>query len=342
MDRLEEVNKEIESTSTYQLKDTELIYGAKHAWRNASRCVGRIQWSKLGTRTKLIPKLCHCVLQRANAILLTHVLSPLPRSAITIFPQRTDGKHDFRVWNSQLIRYAGYKQPDGSTLGDPANVQFTEICIQQGWKAPRGRFDVLPLLLQANGNDPELFQIPPELVLEVPIRHPKFDWFKDLGLKWYGLPAVSNMLLEIGGLEFSACPFSGWYMGTEIGVRDYCDNSRYNILEEVAKKMNLDMRKTSSLWKDQALVEINIAVLYSFQSDKVTIVDHHSATESFIKHMENEYRCRGGCPADWVWIVPPMSGSITPVFHQEMLNYRLTPSFEYQVLPRAALGLPLP
>uniref|UniRef100_A0A672UWW7 nitric-oxide synthase (NADPH) n=1 Tax=Strigops habroptila TaxID=2489341 RepID=A0A672UWW7_STRHB len=255
------------------------------------------------------------------------------RSAITIFPQRTDGKHDFRIWNAQLIRYAGYKQPDGTILGDPANVELTEICIQQGWKAPHGRFDILPLLLQANGNDPELFEIPPELVLEVPIRHPKFEWFKDLGLKWYGLPAVSNMLLEIGGLEFSACPFSGWYMGTEIGVRDYCDNSRYNILEQVAKKMNLDMRKTSSLWKDQALVEINIAVLYSFQSDKVTIVDHHSATESFIKHMENEYRCRGGCPADWVWIVPPMSGSITPVFHQEMLNYRLTPSFEYQPDP---------
>uniref|UniRef100_A0A8C6ZR31 nitric-oxide synthase (NADPH) n=1 Tax=Nothoprocta perdicaria TaxID=30464 RepID=A0A8C6ZR31_NOTPE len=255
------------------------------------------------------------------------------RSAITIFPQRTDSKHDFRIWNAQLIRYAGYKQPDGTVLGDPANAELTEICIQQGWKAPYGRFDILPLLLQANGNDPELFEIPPELVLEVPIRHPKFEWFKDLGLKWYGLPAVSNMLLEIGGLEFSACPFSGWYMGTEIGVRDYCDNSRYNILEQVAKKMNLDMRKTSSLWKDQALVEINIAVLYSFQSDKVTIVDHHSATESFIKHMENEYRCRGGCPADWVWIVPPMSGSITPVFHQEMLNYRLTPSFEYQPDP---------
>ncbi|XP_052611131.1 LOW QUALITY PROTEIN: nitric oxide synthase, brain [Peromyscus californicus insignis] len=333
MDRLEEVNKEIESTSTYQLKDTELIYGAKHAWRNAARCVGRIQWSKLQvfdardctTAHGMFNYICNHVKYATNKGNL--------RSAITIFPQRTDGKHDFRVWNSQLIRYAGYKQPDGSTLGDPANVQFTEICIQQGWKAPRGRFDVLPLLLQANGNDPELFQIPPELVLEVPIRHPKFDWFKDLGLKWYGLPAVSNMLLEIGGLEFSACPFSGWYMGTEIGVRDYCDNSRYNILEEVAKKMDLDTRKTSSLWKDQALVEINIAVLYSFQSDKVTIVDHHSATESFIKHMENEYRCRGGCPADWVWIVPPMSGSITPVFHQEMLNYRLTPSFEYQPDP---------
>lgn len=63
----------------------------------------------------------------------------------------------------------------------------------------------------------------------------------------------------------------------------------------------------------------------------MTIVDHHSATESFMKHMENESRVRGGCPGDWVWIVPPMSGSITPVFHQEMLNYRLTPSYEYQV-----------
>ncbi|XP_071065909.1 LOW QUALITY PROTEIN: nitric oxide synthase 1 [Dasypus novemcinctus] len=333
MDRLEEVNREIDSTSTYQLKDTELIYGAKHAWRNAARCVGRIQWSKLQvfdardctTAHGMFNYICNHIKYATNKGNL--------RSAITIFPQRTDGKHDFRVWNAQLIRYAGYKQPDGSILGDPGNVEFTEICMQQGWKPPRGRFDVLPLLLQANGNDPELFQIPPELVLEVPIRHPTFEWFETLGLKWYGLPAVSNMLLEIGGLEFSACPFSGWYMGTEIGVRDYCDNSRYNILEEVAKKMNLDMRKTSSLWKDQALVEINIAVLYSFQSDKVTIVDHHSATESFIKHMENEYRCRGGCPADWVWIVPPMSGSITPVFHQEMLNYRLTPSFEYQPDP---------
>lgn len=48
-----------------------------------------------------------------------------------------------------------------------------QICMQLGWKAPKGRFDVLPLLLQANGNDPELFEIPEDLVLEVPITHPK-------------------------------------------------------------------------------------------------------------------------------------------------------------------------
>lgn len=35
------------SSGTYQLTETELVFGAKLAWRNAARCIGRIQWSKL-------------------------------------------------------------------------------------------------------------------------------------------------------------------------------------------------------------------------------------------------------------------------------------------------------
>ncbi|OTF70548.1 hypothetical protein BLA29_011318, partial [Euroglyphus maynei] len=45
--RLREIEAEIQSTGTYQLKQTELIFGAKLGWRNAPRCIGRIQWSKL-------------------------------------------------------------------------------------------------------------------------------------------------------------------------------------------------------------------------------------------------------------------------------------------------------
>ena len=60
---------------------------------------------------------------------------------------------------------------------------------------------------------------------------PRLEWFAALGLRWYALPAVSNMLLEIGGLEFPAAPFSGWYMSSEIGMRNLCDPHRYNILE---------------------------------------------------------------------------------------------------------------
>lgn len=49
--RWEQVQKEVQSTGTYQLTETELVYGAKLAWRNSVRCIGRIQWSKLQVRT---------------------------------------------------------------------------------------------------------------------------------------------------------------------------------------------------------------------------------------------------------------------------------------------------
>ncbi|NXD23279.1 NOS2 protein, partial [Spelaeornis formosus] len=336
--RLEAVTKEIETTGTYQLTKDELSFAAKQAWRNAPRCIGRIQWSNLQvfdardckSAKEMFEHLCRHIQYATNNGNIRGV--PVPgRSAITVFPQRTDGQHDFRVWNSQLIRYAGYQMPDGSILGDPAAVEFTQLCMELGWKPKYGRFDVLPLVLQANGQDPEIFELPPEIVLQVPMEHPKYEWFKELDLKWYALPAVANMLLEVGGLEFTACPFNGWYMGTEIGVRDFCDAQRYNILREVGRRMGLETNKLSSLWKDRAVVEINVAVIHSFQKQNVTIMDHHSASESFLKYMQSEYRTRGGCPADWVWIVPPMSGSITPVFHQEMLNYVLTPFYYYQV-----------
>ncbi|CAM9948470.1 unnamed protein product [Lampetra fluviatilis] len=331
-ERLMEVARAVEESGTYSLTDTELIYGAKTAWRNAARCIGRIQWSKLqlfdarhcNTASDMFTYICNHIKYATNRGNI--------RSAITVFRQRMDGQHDFRVWNSQLISYAGYRQPDGSVLGDPAYVEFTELCVELGWQPPRTRFDVLPMVLQGNG-EPELFVLPPELLLEVPIRHPKYDWFVDMGLRWYAVPAVANMALEVGGLEFTACPFNGWYMGTEIGLRDFCDTGRLNVIQDVGKRLGLDTGNVTSLWKDQAAVEINIAVLHSYQSDKVTIVDHHTAAESFLKHMENEYQARGGCPADWVWIVPPMSSSLTPAFHQEMLNYTLSPSFLYQPAP---------
>ncbi|KAM9287861.1 LOW QUALITY PROTEIN: nitric oxide synthase 3 [Cariama cristata] len=329
--RLREVEAAIGATGTYQLLEPELVFGAKQAWRNAARCVGRIQWNKLQV---FDARDCASVGEMFS-FLCTHIQYATNRgnirSAITIFPQRMPGRGDFRIWNTQLIRYAGYRQPDGSVQGDPANVDITELCVHYGWSPGGGRFDVLPLLLQGPEEPPELFPLPPELVLEVPLQHPReLEWFGELGLRWYALPAVSNMLLEIGGLEFPAAPFNGWYMSSEIGTRNLCDSQRYNLLPEVALRMGLDTRTTSSLWKDKAAVEVNIAVLHSYQMAKVTIVDHHAGPSSFVKHMENELRTRGGCPADWVWIVPPISGSLTPVFHQEMVNYQLCPTFRYQ------------
>jgi nitric oxide synthase oxygenase domain/subunit len=223
------------------------------------------------------------------------------RSAITIFRQRTELDKDFRVWNSQFFSYAGYKLNDNTYVGDKAQIEFTKICIKLGWTPKYTDFDVLPLILQANGQDPEMFELPSDLIREVEIIHPKFTWFADLKLRWYCIPAVASMKLDIGGLEFTACPFNGWYMCTEIS-RNLSDSNRFHKLPLIAEKMELDIKNVFSLWKDKALVELNYAVLNSYQKNNITITDHHSASESFMKHYENESQIRGGCPADWVWV----------------------------------------
>lgn len=46
-ERVAEVISSINQTNSYELKETELCFGARTAWRNAPRCIGRIQWSKL-------------------------------------------------------------------------------------------------------------------------------------------------------------------------------------------------------------------------------------------------------------------------------------------------------
>lgn len=53
------------------------------------------------------------------------------RSAITIFRQKAGEGHDFRVWNSQFISYAGYKIDDNTVVGDKNQIEFTEVMINK-------------------------------------------------------------------------------------------------------------------------------------------------------------------------------------------------------------------
>jgi nitric oxide synthase oxygenase domain/subunit len=42
-----------------------------------------------------------------------------------------------------------------------------------GWKPNYTDFEVLPLVVQANGQDPELFEIPADLTTSLEIIHPQ-------------------------------------------------------------------------------------------------------------------------------------------------------------------------
>ncbi|HVB21592.1 MAG TPA: nitric oxide synthase oxygenase [Ktedonobacteraceae bacterium] len=334
-ERLTAIQDEIKQDGTYRQTYDELLYGAKVAWRNNTRCIGRLHWQSLVVRD-----MRHLsTAEEIFSALVDHIRCATNggkiRSTITIFAPQAPGQPGIRIWNPQLIRYAGYRQPDGSIVGDPANQELTAILQQLGWKGGQETsFDLLPLVIQMPNQHPRMFMLPEDAVLEVPLSHPDYSWFAELGLKWHALPVISNMRMEIGGISYTAAPFNGWYMGTEIGARNLGDVNRYNLLPVIAKQMGLDTRSDRTLWKDRALVELNIAVLSSFARYGVTAVDHHTASRQFLLHDEQEQRVGRTVPAHWVWIVPPISGSASPIFHKTYYkNTILKPNYFYQAAP---------
>ncbi|MEZ0369756.1 MAG: nitric oxide synthase oxygenase [Candidatus Sericytochromatia bacterium] len=337
--RWAEVAEQIETTGTYTQTYDEVAYGAKLAWRNSARCIGRLYWHGLQVRDMrhledpdaMFEALCEHIRLATNGGNL--------RAVMTLFKPQQPGQPAPRLWNPQLLRYAGYRQADGSWIGDPANGQLTEEILKLGWDpGERTHFDILPIVIELPGQPPKYYPIPPDLILEVPMHHPEYEWFARLGLRWYSLPAVSEMLLDCGGLKYSCAPFNGWYMGTEIGARNFSDEYRYNMLPAIAERLGLDTRRDRTLWKDRALVELNIAVLHSFEQAGVKMTDHHAAANDFLEFVEQEVAAGRRVDAIWSWLVPPMSGSLTPVFHIEMEEITIKPNYFYQPRPYLKSG----
>ncbi|WP_410638999.1 nitric oxide synthase oxygenase [Amycolatopsis sp. lyj-346] len=316
--RLAAVRAEIQETGTYRHTPAELAYGARVAWRNSARCIGRLYWRSLRIRdrrrvTDPAAIAGECVAHLRQATRVGRI-----RPTVTVFAPDTPATPGPRIHNEQLIRYAGYRFEDGSVLGDPRYAEFTEQVRRLGWRPPerRGSFDVLPLLIEAAPGEPRLFTLPPDAVLEVPLTHPDHRWFAGLGLRWHAVPAISNMPLEIGGVTYPAAPFNGWYLGTEVGARNLADEQRYDLLPVIAELMGLDTASERTLWRDRALVELTLAVQHSFDAAGVTMADHHTESHRFLSHLEREERAGRRCPAEWSWIVPPLSGGQTAVFHR--------------------------
>ena len=305
---------------------------ARLAWRNNARCIGRLMWRSLELLDAREAQSPEDVFAACVHHLRFSTNGGRIRPTVTLFqPADTEGR-GLRIWNRQLIRYAGYRLRDGSVFGDPEQAELTARLLEMGWcpPEPRTAFDVLPLVIAFPGQRPRWFPLPPDAVLEVPIRHPDLDWFAQLNLKWHALPAVSDMALINGDLRFTAAPFSGHYMATEIACRNFGDEQRYNLLPIVASRLGLDTCSRTSLWKDRALVELNAAVLHSFRMAGVTMVDHHTASEQFMRHVATEEACGREVPGDWSWLVPPLSGSTCPVFHRYYSSARPEPAFVEQ------------
>lgn len=325
--RAREVTKSLRRTGHYDHTADELAFGARVAWRNHARCIGRLYWKSLEVfDCRAIDQPDQIAGQVVRHMRMAHNDGAI-RSIISVFaPVRGDAIPAY-IENRQVAQYAGYLQPDGGILGDPLNAEFTRIVTSLGWHPPKepGRFDLLPLLIRDPSGQRHVYPLPEDCVTEVPVRHPASEAFNELGLRWYSVPCVSDMILTIGGIDYPCAPFNGHYMTTEIASRDFVDHNRYDMLEPVRQALGLD--PADPLWKDTALTELNRAVLHGFRQAGVTITDHHQASRQFLEFAQKEQASGRVLSADWSWIVPPQAASACQTFHLPMRDHHDVPNY---------------
>ena len=326
--RLEAIAAEISNTGTYVHTEDELCFGVQWAWRGSNRCIGRHMWRTLQVQD------CRDVRDKEGVVasLQQHLQWAWKggniQSVITVFaprkPQQTDQPDPVRIANHQLLRYAGFEQADGQILGDPHSTTFTHRMMQLGW-TPKQKTAHTPLPWSIWIDDEETspvdhFAAHPEQFPEVDITHPDYPGIDALGLRWYAIPVISEMALVIGGITYPCAPFNGWYMGTEIAARNFCDPQRYDLTEKIGQAMELDTSSHRNLWKDQAMIAINQAVLHSFDRAGFRIGDHHELGAQFERFCQVEEKAGRPLNGDWNWLTPPVSGSMSPQFHRDFDN----------------------
>lgn len=70
-----------------------------------------------------------------------------------------------------------------------------------------------------------------------------------------------------------------------------------NMSPRIGRRLGLPVEDERSLWKDRALVELNRAVLWSFDDAGIKIADHHRESKrfmSFVAAEEKAHRARSG------------------------------------------------
>ncbi|EJK55330.1 hypothetical protein THAOC_24946, partial [Thalassiosira oceanica] len=344
-ERIDQVKTSIETTGIYTHTFDELQHGARVAWRNAPKCSNRGYWAGL--------KLLDCRHVKSNDGMFDSCLKHLTQAMstgsseafITVFPPshpraKASGP---QIWNGQLLQYAAYQTEDG-VMGDPANLLFTEMLSSRfGWLGPkdgiRSEHDYLPLIIQSSPEvDPELFEIPLGCAPPVHIHHPKHPELSELDMRWYPSPAVCALDLSLGGINYTAVPFNGWYATTEV-LRDLTDESRYNMLLPVANILGINM-DDNPVWKDEVMAILNKAIHHSFKSAKLAIVDNHTLIDGFYKWYHSEMKTRQYCPVNWKWVIPPMSSSTNDAYLglNKATEYTLKPAY---IVGKSAMALEL-
>ena len=330
--RKAQVNRELSQYGTYTHTPQELSFGAKVAWRNHAKCIGRLYWRSLVIRDRRDVVDPDEMADEITQHMYDAYNKGKVKSVITIFAPVTPNGLPAHIGAAQVTRYAGHLQRDGRVIGDRANVEATKQAEAAGWSGTNGQFDVLPLpIITADGR--RVFKtLPDDVTQHIPLTHANYPAFAELGLEWYAVPCITDMILTIGGIDYPCAPFNGFYMGTEIGSRNLVDVWRFDLLEAAAEAFGMSQdslpnKDKDPLWRDRTLTEINAAVLQSYQAAGVTLLDHHTAARDFMKFRSDESASGRTLHADWAWIVPPQASASSSPFHIDMHDEAPVPNY---------------
>ncbi|CAN0209502.1 unnamed protein product, partial [Ascophyllum nodosum] len=99
-----EIYSEIINSGTYFHSYEELAHGARVAWRNSAKCIGRITWNALNVRDKrhvadVDEIFAECMEHQRQASVDGSV-----KACMTIFaPQAPGERMGLRMWNAQMV-----------------------------------------------------------------------------------------------------------------------------------------------------------------------------------------------------------------------------------------------
>ena len=328
--RLATVQDTIETQGRWRKTTEELAFAAQLAWRNAPRCIGRLHWKGLLLRDARDLQAAEDIAQALFQHMRFAFNGGAIRPTITVFDEGAPERQAPRIWNPQLQLYAGYRLKGGQQIGDPAQNDLTAAIMALGWEPSGHRFEILPLVIQGADGRPQLFDLPEDVRQEVPLLHPGYPKFNALNLRWHAVPYVSDMGLDAGGITYPLAPFNGWFMNTEIAARNLTDHNRYDLLETVAETLGLDRRNERDLWRDKALIMLNEAVIGSFDAAGVRLADHHNTNHDFVEFCRAEQRAGREVFGEWMWLVPPVSASLSPLYQQPFANISVKPAYARQ------------
>lgn len=77
----------------------------------------------------------------------------------------------------------------------------------------------------AEGDLPVIVELPSHLRKLIEIRHPEYPGLGELDLKWAAFPALSRLGFDIGGVQYTATPFIGWYVYTSPDAKVFLTRS---------------------------------------------------------------------------------------------------------------------